>query len=125
MPAFPFENRIWDRAETLPPDDLRALQFQRLRDRIDREIQSVTSIRAKVNLVEPQTLERSMGKAKRVIDSCFAAKRNRPPPLQGIVLRHADGPCANPRHNDLPIIWFCLCDGSDGDRPGDEVWLAP
>jgi len=103
MPAFPFENRIWDRAETLPPDDLRA----------------------KANLLEPQTLERSMGKAKRVIDSCFAAKRNRPPPLQGIVLRHADGPCANPRHNDLPIIWFCLCDGSDGDRPGDEVWLAP
>jgi phenylacetate-CoA ligase len=42
--------------------------MQRLRDRIDREIQSVTGIRAKVNLVEPQTLERSMGKAKRVID---------------------------------------------------------
>ncbi len=43
-------------------------QMQQLRDRIDREIQSVTGIRMKVNLVEPQTLERSVGKAKRVID---------------------------------------------------------
>jgi len=43
-------------------------QMQQLRDRIDREIQSVTGIRMKVNLVEPQSLERSVGKAKRVID---------------------------------------------------------
>ena len=43
-------------------------QMQVLRDRIDREIQSVTGIRAMVELVEPQTLERSAGKAKRVID---------------------------------------------------------
>jgi phenylacetate-CoA ligase len=43
-------------------------QLQELHDRIDREIQSITGIRANVELVEPQSLERSMGKAKRVID---------------------------------------------------------
>ena len=43
-------------------------QMQVLRDRIDREIHSVTGIRMKVELVEPQSLERSFGKAKRVID---------------------------------------------------------
>ncbi|HUU69698.1 MAG TPA: phenylacetate--CoA ligase [Planctomycetota bacterium] len=41
---------------------------QQLHDRIDREIQSITGIRMNVELVEPQTLERSAGKAKRVID---------------------------------------------------------
>ncbi|HOW18349.1 MAG TPA: AMP-binding protein, partial [Phycisphaerae bacterium] len=43
-------------------------QMQALRDRIDREIHSITGIRVNVELVEPQTLERSAGKAKRVID---------------------------------------------------------
>ena len=43
-------------------------QMQTLRERIDREIQSVAGIRVKVELVEPQTIERSAGKAKRVID---------------------------------------------------------
>ena len=43
-------------------------QMQALRDRIDREIMRVAGIRANVMLVEPQALERSMGKAKRVID---------------------------------------------------------
>ncbi len=43
-------------------------QMQALHDRIDREIQSVTGIRMNVELVEPQTLERSAGKARRVID---------------------------------------------------------
>jgi len=43
-------------------------QMQALRDRIDRQIQSITGLRVQVRLVEPQTLERSMGKAKRVID---------------------------------------------------------
>jgi len=43
-------------------------QMQALRDRIDREIHSVTGIRMKVELVEPQSLERSFGKAQRVID---------------------------------------------------------
>ena len=39
-----------------------------LRDRIDRQIQSIAGIRVHVELVAPQTLERSVGKAKRVID---------------------------------------------------------
>ena len=43
-------------------------QMQNLRDRIDRAIQSVAGIRVTVELVEPHALERSMGKAKRVID---------------------------------------------------------
>ncbi|MCX5671665.1 MAG: phenylacetate--CoA ligase, partial [Planctomycetota bacterium] len=43
-------------------------EMQALRERIDREIQSITGIRMNVELVEPQTLERSAGKAKRVID---------------------------------------------------------
>jgi len=47
-------------------DQMRVMQD--LRDRIDREIQSITSIRVNVELVTPQTLERSVGKAKRVID---------------------------------------------------------
>jgi len=43
-------------------------QMQALHDRIDREILAITGLRVSVNLVEPQTLERSMGKAKRVVD---------------------------------------------------------
>jgi len=43
-------------------------QMQALHDRIDHEIQSITGIRVNVELVQPQTLERSAGKAKRVID---------------------------------------------------------
>jgi len=42
--------------------------LQALRDRIQREIQGITGIHARVNLVQPQTLERSAGKAKRVLD---------------------------------------------------------
>jgi len=42
--------------------------MQTLRDRIDREIQHVTTVRATVELVEPMTLERSQGKANRVVD---------------------------------------------------------
>jgi phenylacetate-CoA ligase len=42
--------------------------MQALRDRIQREIQGITGIHARVNLVQPRTLERSAGKAKRVID---------------------------------------------------------
>jgi len=42
--------------------------MQALRDRIDREIQSVTGIRVQVELAAPQSIERSMGKARRVID---------------------------------------------------------
>jgi phenylacetate-CoA ligase len=43
-------------------------EMEALRERIDREIQSITGIRMNVELVTPQTLERSAGKAKRVID---------------------------------------------------------
>jgi phenylacetate-CoA ligase len=39
-----------------------------LRDRITRQIQAITGLHANVELVEPQTLERFQGKAKRVID---------------------------------------------------------
>ena len=47
-------------------DEMRAMQ--ELRNKIDREIQAVANIRANVELVEPKTLERFMGKAVRVID---------------------------------------------------------
>ena len=43
-------------------------QMQVLRERISREIASVAGIRAEIKLVEPQTLERFVGKAKRVVD---------------------------------------------------------
>jgi phenylacetate-CoA ligase len=39
-----------------------------LRDRLQRQIQAITGIFAEVKLVEPGTLERSAGKAKRVVD---------------------------------------------------------
>jgi phenylacetate-CoA ligase len=47
-------------------DEMR--QMQRLREMIDREIQSITGIRMHVELVKPQTLERAVGKAVRVLD---------------------------------------------------------
>jgi phenylacetate-CoA ligase len=43
-------------------------QMQSLREQIDREVHAVTGLRMQIKLVEPQTLERSAGKAKRVID---------------------------------------------------------
>ncbi|MCP4644017.1 MAG: phenylacetate--CoA ligase [bacterium] len=46
----------------------RMTEMQALRDRIDREIQIVTGIRVQLELVEPQSIERTPGKAKRVID---------------------------------------------------------
>jgi phenylacetate-CoA ligase len=47
-------------------DEMRHMQA--LRDRIDREIHAITTVRVNVELVAPKTLERSAGKAKRVID---------------------------------------------------------
>jgi phenylacetate-CoA ligase len=44
-------------------------QIQNLRDRIQAMIQRVAGISVGVELVEPQTLERSAGKAKRVVDN--------------------------------------------------------
>jgi len=43
-------------------------RMQALCERIGREIQAVAGIRAHVDLVEPQTIERFVGKAKRVLD---------------------------------------------------------
>ncbi len=43
-------------------------QMQELHDKIDRAIQRITTIHAKVKLVKSQSLERFTGKAKRVID---------------------------------------------------------
>ncbi|HOI54906.1 MAG TPA: phenylacetate--CoA ligase [Phycisphaerae bacterium] len=46
----------------------RMSQIQALHDRIAKAIHAVAGIRVNVNLVDPQTLERSAGKARRVID---------------------------------------------------------
>ncbi len=46
-------------------DEIRGLEA--LRRRIHREIQAVLGLSAKVTLVEPKTIERSLGKAKRVV----------------------------------------------------------
>ena len=43
-------------------------KMQALRERLERKLHGVTGLHMRVDLVEPQTLERSMGKAKRVID---------------------------------------------------------
>ena len=43
-------------------------QMQALRERIDKEIHSITGIRMHIKLVDPNTIARSEGKAKRVID---------------------------------------------------------
>lgn len=42
--------------------------LEHVQDKIAGQLQSVLGLRAKVTLVEPKTIERSMGKAKRVID---------------------------------------------------------
>jgi phenylacetate-CoA ligase len=47
-------------------DEMRRLV--ELRDRIDREIHAVTGIRMTVELVAPNALQRSEGKARRVVD---------------------------------------------------------
>jgi len=43
-------------------------QLQTLRSRLQDNLESATSLSIKVTLVEPKTIERSEGKAKRVID---------------------------------------------------------
>jgi len=43
-------------------------RMQALRERIAREIHAVANIRANIQLVEPRTIERFVGKAKRVVD---------------------------------------------------------
>jgi phenylacetate-CoA ligase len=44
-------------------------KMEELQARIAKEIESVLGVSAKIQLVEPKTIERSMGKAKRVIDN--------------------------------------------------------
>lgn len=43
-------------------------ELQALKQRIDREIRSMTGLHFDIELVAPNTLERSLGKAKRVVD---------------------------------------------------------
>jgi phenylacetate-CoA ligase len=43
-------------------------RLETLQRKVSDEIESVLGIRARVKLVEPRTIERSAGKAKRVID---------------------------------------------------------
>jgi phenylacetate-CoA ligase len=52
--------------EKMFSDEIRELHL--LEQKIRKEIESTLSISAKVKLVEPRTIERSEGKAKRVID---------------------------------------------------------
>ena len=52
--------------EALFSDEVKKLEA--LRDRIQQQIRSVLSISAKITLVEPKTIERTLGKAKRVQD---------------------------------------------------------
>jgi phenylacetate-CoA ligase len=53
-------------SEQLFSDEIRKLE--ELRARIFEEMRSVLSVSAKITLVEPKTIERTLGKAKRVID---------------------------------------------------------
>jgi len=52
--------------ESIFSDEVKKLE--ELRKKIKKEIESVLSIGVKVYLVEPKSIERSMGKSKRVID---------------------------------------------------------
>jgi phenylacetate-CoA ligase len=52
--------------ETIFSDEIKALEA--LESRIRKEIESILNVRVQVKLVEPKTVERSMGKAVRVID---------------------------------------------------------
>jgi phenylacetate-CoA ligase len=61
------ELEIWvEVEEKIFSDEVKKLE--ELQDKIRKEIESVLGIMVKVKLVEPRTIERSMGKAKRVID---------------------------------------------------------
>ena len=54
-------------SEKIFSDEIRVLE--NLKKKIQREIESTLNVVVKVKLVEPQTIERSMGKAVRVIDN--------------------------------------------------------
>ncbi|HOJ50239.1 MAG TPA: phenylacetate--CoA ligase [Spirochaetota bacterium] len=52
--------------ETIFSDEVK--EIERLETKIKREIESILNLRVNLRLVEPKTIERSMGKAKRIID---------------------------------------------------------
>lgn len=61
------ELEVWvEVEERLFSDEVRALEA--LEEKIRSEIEGVLGLTVKVKLVEPKTIERSMGKAKRVVD---------------------------------------------------------
>ncbi|NLX20925.1 MAG: phenylacetate--CoA ligase [Phycisphaerae bacterium] len=62
-------DRVTVKVELRPQDfSDRMREMQALRARIDREIHAITGIRVNVELVEPNSLERFVGKSRRVID---------------------------------------------------------
>ncbi len=59
---------IWvEMSRTLFSDEVRKIEA--VRQKIKHDVQSLLGISAKIKLVEPRTIERSIGKAKRVIDN--------------------------------------------------------
>ena len=82
MAEFAFENRIWELDETLPRGELQALQvevtaevftdkvrsLEVLQGKLEKALENTLGIRVDVRLVEPRTIQRSEGKAKRVLD---------------------------------------------------------
>ena len=59
---------IWvEMSQSLFSDEVRKIEA--VRNRITHDVQSLLGISAKIKLVEPRTIERSIGKAKRVIDN--------------------------------------------------------
>ncbi|MGA1843799.1 MAG: phenylacetate--CoA ligase family protein [bacterium] len=60
--------------ERLFSDEIKALES--MEKRIAKELREMLGVTAKVTLVEPKTIERSMGKAKRVIDKRTMSQEN-------------------------------------------------
>ncbi len=58
---------IWvEMSDRLFSDEVK--KIEQIRNRIKEDVQSLLGLTAKIKLVEPKTIERSMGKAKRVLD---------------------------------------------------------
>ena len=53
-------------SDALFSDEVR--EVEKIRNKIAHDLYSILQLHAKVKLVEPKTIERSMGKAKRVLD---------------------------------------------------------
>jgi phenylacetate-CoA ligase len=59
---------IWvEMSDELFSDEVKVVES--VRTRIGEQIHSLLGLHAKIKLVEPKTIERSMGKAKRVVDN--------------------------------------------------------